>query len=238
MDKLIGHRGIRNIAPENTMVGFEIAKDHFKWIEIDATLTADEVVVIFHDEYIDDLTTGTGKFGDKTYEQLQQLNVNKRFPEMGICKIPTLVEFLKFATQNNIYVNVEIKDNDERWKLLTDKIINEIEQTGIDTNKLLFSSFNHEALLHLSKTKPNWIIGHLFEHDLNNWQQKCQAVGAKSIHMWNEYAPENIIKTAKEIGLEIYVYTVNSATEYKKLIDLGVDGVFTDELPNRLFLVD
>lgn len=234
MDKIIGHRGICGVAPENTMAGFYIAKKYFKWIEIDTCLTSDEKVVLFHDESIDKLTNGTGKISDKTFKELQELNVNMKFPEHGDCKIPLLVDFLDFVIKNDMCVNVEIKDNDKRWKLLTDKVIEIIEKSKINIENLLFSSFNHNVLMHLSKKKPNWKIGHLFYSDTTDWQKKCKAVNAKSIHLYNKNISQDIISQAKNMGLEVYCYTVNNKSKYKKLIDLGVDGVFTDEKPETI----
>jgi glycerophosphoryl diester phosphodiesterase len=48
-----GHRGARGLAPENTLVGFEIALDAgVSSIETDVHLTGDDVAVLFHDARI------------------------------------------------------------------------------------------------------------------------------------------------------------------------------------------
>ncbi|MDB2404975.1 glycerophosphodiester phosphodiesterase family protein [Alphaproteobacteria bacterium] len=234
MDKLIGHRGISGFAPENTMAGFNIAKKYFKWIEVDACLTSDDKVVLFHDEFLNKLTNDNGKISDKTFNELQELNVNLKFPEYGDCKISLLSDLLNFVIKNNMYVNIEIKHYDKRWKLLTNKIIEIIEKSKVNTENLLFSSFKHDALIHLNKKKPKWKIGHLFYSDTTNWQKKCKDVNAKSIHLYNKNITKSIISQAKDMGLEVYCYTVNTKSEYEKLINLGVDGVFTDEKPETI----
>src|SRR5699024_4354229 len=50
----IAHRGASGHAPEHTMVAYELGKEmHGDFIEIDLQLTADEEIVVFHDDYVD-----------------------------------------------------------------------------------------------------------------------------------------------------------------------------------------
>ena len=80
--------------------------------------------------------------------------------------------------------------------------------------------------MHLNE-KAKLKIGHLFYSDTTDWQ-KGKVVNAKSIHLYNKNISQDIISQAKNMGLEVYCYAVNNKSEYK-LIDLGVDGIFTDE---------
>jgi len=72
---VLGHRGASHDRPPgNTMAAFrrlvEVGADH---IETDVQASADGKVVIFHDETLDDTTTGTGRIGEHSWERLSTL---------------------------------------------------------------------------------------------------------------------------------------------------------------------
>ena len=51
LPKLIGHRGVKNLAPENTLDSIELAhKLGLKWIEVDVKITKDKIPIILHDD--------------------------------------------------------------------------------------------------------------------------------------------------------------------------------------------
>jgi len=130
-----GHRGARGLAPENTLDAFaraiELGADT---LEMDTMLTADDVLVVHHDERLNpDITRGaagawlaeTGPaVRTLTLEQLKTYDVGRirpgtayaqRFPEQrgrdGV-RIPTLDEVIAFAEQRSghrVRYNLEIK---------------------------------------------------------------------------------------------------------------------------------
>ena len=68
------HRGASAYVPENTMLAFKKAVElEATGIELDLQKTKDGKIVIFHDEYIDRKSNGTGKIGDYTYNELTSL---------------------------------------------------------------------------------------------------------------------------------------------------------------------
>ena len=66
---LIGHRVVPNIAPENTLISLDFAKDNFKWIETDVLLTKDKIPIIFHDKTLDRITNYKGVIKDMNYKE-------------------------------------------------------------------------------------------------------------------------------------------------------------------------
>ena len=62
LPKLIGHRGAKNRAPENTFASIkEAARDGAEWVELDVQLAADNVPVLLHDQTVNRTTNGRGK---------------------------------------------------------------------------------------------------------------------------------------------------------------------------------
>ena len=111
---IVGHRGIRNLYPENTMVSFRAALElRLDLIEFDVHFTKDKTLVVCHDGTIDRTTNGTGKIRDMTLQQLQSYDagivMGERFAGQYI---PTLEEVLELMANADyeVLLNVEIKD--------------------------------------------------------------------------------------------------------------------------------
>jgi glycerophosphoryl diester phosphodiesterase len=76
---LIGHRGGRFEAPENTLPGFRYALDlGLEAVEFDLRLTRDGQVVVIHDSTVDRTTNGTGAVADLTLAEIQALDARAR----------------------------------------------------------------------------------------------------------------------------------------------------------------
>ena len=61
LPKLIGHRGVKNISPENTLDSIELAyKLGLDWVEIDVKISRDFVPILLHDDTLDRTTNGKG----------------------------------------------------------------------------------------------------------------------------------------------------------------------------------
>lgn len=59
--KIIAHRGMSTLAPENTMAAFELMpRYNVNWLETDLAITNDEKLVIMHDGDIARTTNGRG----------------------------------------------------------------------------------------------------------------------------------------------------------------------------------
>src|ERR1700687_4795758 len=108
---LIGHRGARGLRPENTMLGFKLAKDlGLNWIEFDVRLTKCNSWVVMHDATVDRTTNGKGLVIEKTLQELQALQAGLWFtPPYKDLKIPTLEEVITFGLTHNIQLNIEVK---------------------------------------------------------------------------------------------------------------------------------
>ena len=67
----IAHRGSRELWPENTMEAFsQAAALGFRFMETDLHVTADRVLVCFHDDTVDRTTDGTGAVDSFDFEEL------------------------------------------------------------------------------------------------------------------------------------------------------------------------
>ena len=64
------HRGARTEAPENTLEAFALAAEQgADGIELDVHMTADEEIVVAHDDTLERVSNGTGRWPAKTLEE-------------------------------------------------------------------------------------------------------------------------------------------------------------------------
>jgi glycerophosphoryl diester phosphodiesterase len=113
VERPVAHRGLHgNGLIENTLGAARAATDAGYAIEIDIQLTADNEVVVFHDDTLDRLTDATGPLNGRTLAELKQFTIlgsNER--------IPTLQEFLD-TVQGRTPLVIELKSNWDGSELL------------------------------------------------------------------------------------------------------------------------
>ena len=98
------------------------------------------VPLILHDETLDRTTNGTGFLKDFTYADLRKLDAGQGE------KIPSLEEFLEFAKDSNIYINLELKNSIINYENLENIILDNIYKFGLK-EKVIISSFNHLSMM-------------------------------------------------------------------------------------------
>jgi glycerophosphoryl diester phosphodiesterase len=105
------HRGAAAFAPENTLEAYAAAMDYgADGCEIDIRRTADGVLVLFHDDMLDQLTEGFGTVEQVTYYEL--LSLRRRFVYGTAAKEtrpPTLAAVLALALQRAMLLHLDIK---------------------------------------------------------------------------------------------------------------------------------
>lgn len=219
---MIGHRGAMGCAPENTLLSIhkaiELGAD---WVEIDVHCVADKLLVI-HDETVDRTTNGRGKLIDYSFEELRALDAG-----LGQ-RIPTLQEVLE-VTVGKVGLNIELKG------LGTGKVLTSLLRKTPETykNKMLVSSFLMPELEQVVRLNQHVKIGVLAGNNINEsiaWATKLKAF---SIHLRLQKVTPKWVDRAHDLGLKVYVYTVNKVVQIRRMKELGVDGVFSD-YPNRL----
>lgn len=219
---MIGHRGAMGCAPENTLLSIhkaiELGAD---WVEIDVHCVADKLLVI-HDETVDRTTNGRGKLIDYSFEELRALDAG-----LGQ-RIPILQEVLE-VTVGKVGLNIELKG------LGTGKVLTSLLKKTPETykNKMLVSSFLMPELEQVVRLNQHVKIGVLAGNNINEsiaWATKLKAF---SIHIRLQKVTPKWVDRAHDLGLKVYVYTVNKVVQIRRMKELGVDGVFSD-YPNRL----
>ena len=150
---IVGHRGVRSLYPENTMVSFRAAlKLRLDLIEFDVHFTKDGHIVVCHDADIERTTNGRGLIRDMTLAELKSYDAGiKLSEEFAGETIPTLEEVLELMVQADyqVLLNVEIKDYDHS---LVDQTIAMLKSFDMDRRSVI-ACFNAVSYTHLDVYK-------------------------------------------------------------------------------------
>jgi glycerophosphoryl diester phosphodiesterase len=235
LPRVIGHRGASGHAPENTLSSIRMAADmDAKFIEIDVTLTSDDIPVIFHDSELSRCTNGNGPVLLKTLADLKKLDAGSWFSdEFKDERIPTLKEAISTIHDSGLGLNLEIKPC-MGWQVPTaDSVAKELGQYLPENLPLLISSFNIEALQVAGRALPDIPLGYLTVAIPPDWERRLTEAGCASLHCHMDFVTPDIVKKVRAAGFRFLVYTVNDVKTAQTFIDWGVNAVITD-FPDRM----
>ncbi|MFT6558637.1 glycerophosphodiester phosphodiesterase family protein [Sneathiella sp.] len=235
MPRIIGHRGAKGLAPENTLASFKAAASAgAKSIEIDVTVTKDDKTVIHHDTNLNRCTNGDGPVLLNNFEAVRALDAGSWFaPEFSAEKIPTLAEALELTSELGMSLNLEVKPVDG-WQIPTADIVG--QQLKDDLPKdypMLISSFSEEALVRTGHYVPHIPLGYLTDAIPPDWERRLIDTGAASLHVYHPFVTREIVQKVQAAGYKFLVYTVNDEDTATRLLDWNVDAIITD-FPDRL----
>jgi glycerophosphoryl diester phosphodiesterase len=228
LTKIFGHRGAAGTQPENTMISFQEAERvGAEGIELDVQLTKDGEIVVIHDETLDRTTTGVGWVKDHTLNEIRELDASYKFPDYGVCKVPSLEEVFNWALSNSLWINVELKNTSIRYEGMEEKVIELVRRYHYE-GRVIISSFNHYSLVHCKKLAPEIQLGVLYGERLFEPWVYAKRMGATSIHPNHRAASNSIISFCQQNGIDVRPYTVNKKWEINRLLSVQCSALITD----------
>lgn len=246
----IAHRGGSGYAPEHTIFAYEIGEQlNSDYIEIDLQMTKDGHLVAMHDSDVSRTTNGVGKVKDYTLEELKQLDAGSWFydkhphyfqAEFIGATVPTLEEiFNTFGQHANYYIETKTP---EMYPDMVHTLIETLESYGftdpvLPDGKIIIQSFSKDSLLEIHKLAPDIPLIQLLKLDKKAKLSKNELDKIKTyatgIGINYKALTKNMIHDILQAGLLIHPYTVNDKKDMERLLNWGVDGMFTD-YPDRL----
>lgn len=230
---IIGHRGARGHAPENTMASFQKALDlGVDGIELDVQMTKDGKVVVCHDHSLGRTSNGKGWIVDYTRDELRQLDFGSWFsPEYAGEKIPSLREVLQWSAKTSLLVNLEIKNGPVIYEGIEEKVSALIHENRM-VDRVVVSSFYHPTLVKMKQLDPVIKTGLLYaSRPMDPWLQ-LRATDADNIHPHWHYIDAAWISATRPHGAQIFAWTINEMREWEYISHLGVDAIVSD-YPDR-----
>lgn len=231
MGQIIGHRGAAGYAPENTMAAFEKARSlGCRFIEFDVMLSADGEAFIFHDEQLKRTTNGKGGFGLATSAYIRSLDAGSWYSKVFRGeKIPSLQDTMAWLIKADMHANIEIKPYPMQMEQTTLAVVTHINRYWPHDKPLpLVSCFNRDALALCQSIAPDIPLGLLLDKWDENWLTVARDLHCYSIHLCKPDATAERVLAMKQEGYKVYVYTINRKRQATKLLNLGVDAVFSD----------
>ncbi len=210
----IAHRGASFDAPENTLAAFELAVEQgADMIETDVHLLRDGEIGIYHDDAVD----------GSPLAELNLAELRERRPDA-----PTLVEALD-AVGEIIPFNLEIKrPRRARYAGLEKQVLDLVRARGL-LERTLFSCFGDDVLRVLRELNADARLGVLVSpRAAASIEARASRVGAEAVHLHRKLATRENVEAAHAAGRRVHVWTVDDAAEQQRLVESGVDGIFTN----------
>lgn len=222
--RIWAHRGASALAPENTLEAFELARSAgADGIELDVRLDRDGHVVVFHDRDLQRLCGRAGRIEDCTADERKALRVRG-------AQVPLLEEV--FDMLGDLELNVEIKANNPGRNGALVEATAKVIRLSNRADKVLVSSFDPFSLVQFYRQLPDVALGFLFGADQSLAIRKgwlARATGAAVMHPEHTLCTAETVKAWHTSGRPINAWTVDDDAELRRLSELGVDGIFTND---------
>lgn len=220
------HRGGALDAPENTIEAFDESYAlGYRWMETDVHLSADGVIVSFHDPDLDRVTNRSGRISDLSWDEISEATVG----DGGT--IPTMLElFERFPLAR---FNIDSKSAE-----VLEPLVQLIQEHGFHDRACVGSFYDNRV----------WSAQQIAGPDLCTSAGSAAVVarrilpraigrhllfGARALQVPSSvrgfpFVTKSFVDAAHEDGVDVHVWTIDDPTEMHRLLDLGVDGIMTD----------
>lgn len=244
MPRVIAHRGDSRNYPENTLPAFESAvRMGIDVVETDIHLTKDGLLVIWHDPTLERNTDGRGRIEDHTLEELRRFDAGytftqdggKTFPFRGKgVRICTLAEALEHCPEQRFNIDLKTKCPE-----IVDEFIKVIrEHDAVD--RVVGASFHLSNLKRLRRLAPDFltsvttaeVVPLLFRQKTHTLPKAFKRKIIFQIPM--AVGPVKVVtpafvKAMHQRGAVVMVWTINDEETMRRLFEMGVDSVMTDD---------
>ena len=220
------HRGAGRLAPENTMRAFAGAVEMgFPCLETDIQVSRDGVPFAFHDDDLKRLTGEGRRIIDLSAADIASLRVG------GDHAIPRLADLLE-AFPETLF-NLDAKTDATPAPLAA-----QINRHGA-ARRVCIGAFSDARIRATLKHLPPGTC-----HSIGTGQAVRFLLGARTglplrfsarcaqlPRRWHgvTLVSRRVLAYARRRGLRLHVWTINEASEMHALLDLGVDGIMTDD---------
>ncbi len=233
---IIAHRGESVDAPENTLAAINLAWERSAdAVEVDVHLTADNKIAVIHDSS----TRRTGgkylKVKNQSLSELKKIDVGSFKGNRFIGeRIPSLEEVLDTVPANKILV-IEIKCGPQ----IISELYNVIKKSKVKPEQIKIIGFNLQTMSYLKENYNSHEVFWLRKMGMNYINIRLNTPGDIILTSlkygfngldvkYSKFINRQFVDDVKRAGLKLFVWTVNNPHTAKGLIDLGVDGITSD----------
>ena len=221
----IAHRGGAAWRTENALATFEdVVRLGYRWVETDVRTTADGVPVVLHDA---DLARTAGVAGRVRELTLAQVRTRAR---EGGQEVATLQEALEALPA--LRLNVDLKDAGGV------RAVPEVVRRAGAVDRVVLTSFSHRRVEGVRRVLPQACTGlgvggvaRFLAYGATQLPRPGRGAAVLQVpwRVGGVALPRRVVDLAHREGLAVHVWTVDDRAEMAAALDLGVDGVMTDE---------
>jgi glycerophosphoryl diester phosphodiesterase len=229
--QIVGHRGAKGEAPENTIAGFKHAKSiGLTGVEFDVRLARDNELVVIHDGTVDRTTDASGPVGDFTAAKLAALDARGTCPSWPEpVGVPTLAEALDVIETFEI-VQFEIKpDTPERMESIVEGVLSEIRARSIARQSII-TSFDPIAIEIVQRLAPEQARAFIGRPEDTESVGTALRLGCTQVNL-HQYrkTPAEMVTMAHDAGLRVGGGPCDTVEDLECAIDREMDTVTSDE---------
>ena len=221
------HRGGNEFAPENSFRAFKSAVDiGYKYLETDVHLTKDGFLIAFHDDTLDRVTDKSGLIRDLTLSEIKKAKI------AGTDEIPLLSELLNSFT--DCFFNIDCKVDET-----VQPLINLINNKDF-INRVCIGSFSQKRINFIRKSlgkevktsmgPAEVILSKFLSYTSLGYNFKSSYTSIPIRRYGINLLDERNINYLKSNNQKVIAWTINDEDQMKMLINIGVDGIMTDNL--------
>lgn len=216
----IAHRGASKKEPENTLRAFRRALSiGSTFIECDVHICKSGELVVMHDETVNRTTNGKGKIHKKTYKELIALDDGRG---EHIPKIQEVIELIHRKAK----LNIELKGKGTGSAVA--RMLAGYYASGWKVGDFFVSSFSKKELVEFRKLDDFTPVGYLLAMNFFGSITFAKRIHAYSINPNIHFVTKHFVTKAHKNGFKVFVYTVDTPEDSKKMKEIGVDGIFSD----------
>ena len=235
----LGHRGTGPTRPdhpfpENSIASFVAAMEEgANGIELDVELTMDGEVVVMHDDTVDRTTDCTGCVSAMTLDEVRGCRLLDGAGVATDERPPTLVDVYA-AISGDALINIELKligpncaSDETEATLLVDKVLSEVIRLGGES-RTLFSSFDEAIVERVKTMQPGFYSALVSTVPTEELVERAVQLNQDAIHPISTVS-KDVVEAALDAGLQVNVWSANTAEQMQAQIDKGSTGIITDE---------
>jgi len=237
-----GHRGARAVLPENTLPAFEYALEiGVDTLELDTGVSKDDVVVVYHDQKINNAlcqyTDGSRIVNEPLIHSLSLTEIkqidcgsksNPRFPNQSVkpgAQIPTLAEVFelvansKHPSAKNIRFNIETKSNSDKPNaqpqpsLFVSLILKLVKEYQLES-RVTIQSFDHRTLHEAQIQAPQIERAALFSDRQRDWVAAAKKADAQVVSPNFKKIRREDVNALQAAGFKVIPWTANQRKDW------------------------
>ena len=237
--QVAAHRGGSLLWPENSLLAFRSALAlGADLLELDVHLTRDGELVVIHDPTLERTSTGTGAVATARLADLAGARLRARDGAVTDEPVPTLAQVLDLLRPTRAELLLEIKVDPARrpYAGIEDKTLALVNAKGL-RERTVVMAFEADTLRRVRALDAGIRTTMLVSRSRVERERAVAStvvgwateVGATSLGVDHRVVEAPLVAAARQAGLRLAAWTVNTEADIRRMLDLGVDVVISDQ---------